>query len=48
MAVLAGWSVSPPLWSKLKYLNNYWIDRHEIFPRMNPKYSDGLVFMPPS
>lgn len=25
-AMLAGWSVSPPLWSRRKYFNNYQID----------------------
>ncbi len=33
MALLASRSVSPPLWSRLKYLNNYWMDWHEILYR---------------
>ena len=27
---LVGQSVSPPLWSRLKYLNNYWMDKYDI------------------
>ncbi len=27
------WSVSPPLWSRLKYLSNCWMDCHEILYR---------------
>ncbi len=26
-------NVSPPLWSRLKYLYNYWMDCHEIWYR---------------
>ena len=25
----AGWPVDPPLWSRVKWLDNYWMDCHD-------------------
>lgn len=27
------WLMSPPIWSGLKYLNSYWMDKHDILYR---------------
>ncbi len=35
MAMFVCWLVCPPLWSRLKYLKNYWMDCYDP-QRMDP------------
>ena len=46
-----GLSVSPPLWSRIKYLNNYGMDCHETFHDIHgvqmmktTEFGDPLIF----
>lgn len=33
IALSVWWLMSPPIWSRLKYLNSYWMDKHDILYR---------------